>query len=72
MPGVILIQKFLINNCIYYGIASKIYTDDYAPEFQWIRIKAAKNGLLNKKISQGVERSLIKSKNGVEYQLSKD
>ena len=56
----------------YDEIARKIYPDDHDPESQRKRIQAAKNDLSKKMKSQGVERNLIKSKNGVGYQLSKD
>ncbi|MBQ6479526.1 MAG: FHA domain-containing protein [Anaerolineaceae bacterium] len=56
----------------YQEIAQRIYPDDYDPESQRKRIQAAKNDLSKRLKSLGIGRSLIKSKNGVGYQLSRD
>ncbi len=56
----------------YAEIAERIYPEDRDPESQRKRIQAAKNDLSKKLKTLGVGRILIKSKNGVGYQLSRE
>lgn len=53
----------------YKEIAQKLYPDDLDANSQTQRIRAAKNDLSKRLKSQGISRKLIRSKNGVGYQL---
>ena len=55
----------------YAEIAGRLYPEDRDTESQLQRVQAAKNDLSKHLKSQGITRSLIKSKNGVGYRLDK-
>ncbi len=55
----------------YAEIAARLYPEDQNTETQIQRVQAAKNDLSKRLKSLGIKRRLIKSKNGVGYQLDK-
>lgn len=56
----------------YAEIGERLYPEDQDPDSQLKRIRAAKNDFSKRLKAAGVTRQLIRSRNGVGYQLSED